>query len=113
MDVGVIITIIVFFAQFLGTIFAMGHFFGKNSDRLSNVETIQEGVRMEYLRMNKDIHEGKEDIQEVKKDLAVIKAELSGDIGSASKEIKELKESFNDFTKEMRAWRYEIVKNKK
>lgn len=98
-------TIIGLAIQVFVTVFTIGHFFGKSDDRLSGIELVVDGLKKEYIRINRE-HE------EVKKEIATSHVQLGADIGFFGKELKELKDTFKEFTKEMREWRYEVTNKK-
>lgn len=105
-------TIVGLVIQVFVTIFTIGHFVGKNEDRLAQLETLVEGLRKEYLKINSDFLKHKDEHEKLKTELAISNTQLGADIGFFGRELKELKDTFKEFTKEMREWRVEITSKK-
>ena len=52
-------TIVGLVIQVFVTIFTIGHFVGKNEDRLAQLETLVEGLRKEYLKIKESYRKNK------------------------------------------------------
>ena len=105
-------TIIGLIIQVVVTIFTVGHFVGKNEDRLSQLETVVEALRKEYLKINSDFLKHKDEHEKLKTEIAIPNTQLGADMGFFGRELKDLKDTFKEFTKEMREWRVEITSKK-
>ena len=105
-------TIIGLIIQVVVTIFTVGHFVGKNEDRLSQLETVVEALRKEYLKINSDFLKHKDEHEKLKTEIAISNTQLGADMGFFGRELKDLKDTFKEFTKEMREWIVEITSKK-
>lgn len=104
MDISVAITIIGFVVQMVVIVLSIGHYTGKFEGKILEQEAQIKEVNKLAMKNYDEFTQHKQKHNDLKEQVAVNDTRLTESMNGMSKEMKELKETFKEFTAEMREW---------
>lgn len=104
MDTATVVLILGFIIQICITILAIGHYTGKYEQIIKTLQDQISMVARDGRKTHQELQDHKEVSGSVKTQVAVNEAKFSESLDSFRTDIKELKDTFKEFTKEMKDW---------
>lgn len=104
MDVSISVMLIGFVIQMVITVLSIGHYTGKYEQITKTLQDQITMVARDGRKTHQELQEHKESGSNLKEKVAVNETRFTESINGFREEMKELKDTFKEFTKEMKDW---------